>query len=480
MTADSILRVFNTLGRTIQDFSPRDSGRVGMYVCGPTVQSEPHLGHGRFAVVFDMVARYLRWRGYEVTHVRNVTDVEDKIIAAANEAGESMFERADRMAAAFQEVFDQLRVERPDIEPKATEHIPEMIDLIAALIDRGLAYRAENDDVYFSVSAYERYGRLSGRNIADLKAGARVDIVEAKHDPLDFALWKAAKPGEPAWDAPWSAGRPGWHIECSAMATKYLGRGFDIHGGGSDLIFPHHENEIAQSEGATGEVFAIYWLHNGMVNLEGEKMSKSTGVVIDLATAIEKFGGRTVRMLYLRAHYRSPLGFSEELMAEAAASLDRIDRTLERAPDLEGVDPDPELLARFRTAMDDDFATPQALGVAFDASREVNRRLDAGEESAGLLAAFSEIIEVLALGPESSGPSDESLADLAEDLQRLGAGVGVDPSLSPVELIEGLMMVRSKARAEKDFETSDQIRDGLAGLGLVIEDTADGARWLRK
>ena len=267
------IKVFNTLGRRVEDFEPQESGKVGMYICGPTVQSEPHLGHGRFAVVFDMIRRYLEWRGFEVTYVRNITDVEDKIIAAANESGESMAERAERMAGIFHGVFDALGVRPPDVEPKATEHIPEMLSMIAELIDRGLAYPAENGDVYFSVRTLESYGRLSGRKVDELRSGARVEVSDIKHDPLDFAVWKAAKPGEPAWDAPWAPGRPGWHIECSAMAKRHLGVTFDIHGGGADLIFPHHENEIAQSEGANGALFARYWLHNGMVNLGGEKMS---------------------------------------------------------------------------------------------------------------------------------------------------------------------------------------------------------------
>lgn len=454
-----------------------------MYVCGPTVQSEPHLGHGRFAVVFDVIARYLRWRGYEVLYVRNVTDVEDKIITAANAAGESMTVRAERMTAAFHSVFAGLRVMPPDIEPKATEHIPEMVTLISNLIDRGLAYQADNDDVYFSVGSYPGYGRLSGRDPADMRAGTRVEVIEEKHDPLDFALWKAAKPGEPAWDSPWAPGRPGWHIECSAMATKYLGASFDIHGGGVDLIFPHHENEIAQSEGASGERFARYWLHNGMVNLDGEKMSKSTGVVLDLQSAIRRFGGRTVRMLYVRAHYRSPLEFSDRLMEEASTALDRIDRTLQRGRSAatDDVEPDEQTIARFRAAMDDDFGTPQALSVAFEVSREINRRLDSEADVSGLLRAFEEIVDVLGIGPnEKNRPKRPSVDDLAEDLGRLGAQVGIDPTLAPAELLDKLLETRSEARAAKDFATSDQIRDALAAVGVTIEDSGDGTRWLRR
>ncbi len=453
-----MISVYNTLGRRLEPLETRDAGKVGMYVCGPTVQSEPHLGHGRFAVVFDAIRRYLEWRGYDVTFVRNITDVEDKIIAAANEAGETMSERAERMVARFQATFEALGVRDPDIEPRATEHIPEMIELISRLIDRGLAYPAANGDVYFRVRAMEKaYGKLSGRNVDEMRAGARIEVNEAKDDPLDFALWKAAKPGEPSWDSPWAPGRPGWHIECSAMASRYLGSDFDIHGGGADLIFPHHENEIAQSEGADGARFSRYWLHNGMVNLEGEKMSKSTGILVDLAEAIEAYGGTAVRLLYLRAHYRSPLEFSEALVAEANDALERIRRVLERAPRQPGVEPDAAVLDRFRAAMDDDFGTPNAIGVLFDAVREVNRRLDSGEPAAGVAAAVDEMVEVLGIRPEvrsfAGGPSDDD--------------------------VEALVAARNEARAARNFAEADRIRDELAGLGIVIEDGAGGTRWHR-
>ncbi len=453
-----MISVYNTLGRRLEPLETRDAGKVGMYVCGPTVQSEPHLGHGRFAVVFDAIRRYLEWRGYDVTFVRNITDVEDKIIAAAHEAGETMSERAERMVARFQATFEALGVRDPDIEPRATEHIPEMIELISRLIDRGLAYPAANGDVYFRVRAMEKaYGKLSGRNVDEMRAGARIEVNEAKDDPLDFALWKAAKPGEPSWDSPWAPGRPGWHIECSAMASRYLGSDFDIHGGGADLIFPHHENEIAQSEGADGARFSRYWLHNGMVNLEGEKMSKSTGILVDLAEAIEAYGGTAVRLLYLRAHYRSPLEFSEALVAEANDALERIRRVLERAPRQPGVEPDAAVLDRFRAAMDDDFGTPNAIGVLFDAVREVNRRLDSGEPAAGMAAAVDEMVEVLGIRPEvrsfAGGPSDDD--------------------------VEALVAARNEARAARNFAEADRIRDELAGLGIVIEDGAGGTRWHR-
>jgi cysteinyl-tRNA synthetase len=465
------IQVYNTLGRRVEPFRPLEDGVVGMYVCGPTVQSEPHVGHGRFAVAFDVIRRYLRWRGFDVTYVQNITDVEDKIIAAAAETGESTDELATRVAARFSEAFDALGVERPDHEPKATEHIDGMIAIIGRLIDRGLAYPETNGDVYFSVRTLESYGRLSGRNLDDLLSGARVEVDEFKHDPLDFALWKAAKPGEPSWDSPWGPGRPGWHIECSAMSSEFLGDSFDIHGGGNDLIFPHHENEIAQSEGATGKPFATYWLHSGMVNLGGEKMSKSTGHIIGLAEAIERFGGIAVRLFYLRAHYRSPLEFSEDLVRDAKASLDRIGRVLERSEP--GGNPDPEVMSRFVEKMDDDFATPEALSVLFDAVREANRALDAGDDATGVIDAVHEIVDVFGLRASTVG-----LDNLADALSSLATSVGAAAG-SPEDVLESLLERRSAARSERDFATSDAIRDGLAEIGIVVEDTADGARWHR-
>lgn len=468
------IQVYNTLGRALQPFQPLDAGKVGMYVCGPTVQSEPHLGHGRFAVVFDMVRRYLEWRGFDVTYVQNVTDVEDKIIAAANEAGETMAERAERMTGIFRSVFDDLGVRPPDIEPKATDHIEEMVDMISGLIDRGLAYPAENGDVYFSVRTLEGYGKLSGRNPDDMRSGARIEVSDIKHDPLDFALWKSAKPGEPSWDAEWGPGRPGWHIECSAMSKKHLGVTFDIHGGGSDLIFPHHENEIAQSEGLSGETLARYWMHNGMVNLGGEKMSKSTGHLVDLREAIDRYGGLSVRLLYLRAHYRSPLEFSDELVQEAQTSLLRIERTLERGS---GVDapPDAAVIGRFTGAMDEDFGTSDALGVLFDAIRDANRALDAGEDAVALMVAIEEIVDVLGLRPTARG-----LDDLAPAVDGLAQDLGVAVNDGVERTLDALVAHRASARAQKDFATSDLIRDRLEAIGIGIEDSADGSRWIRR
>jgi cysteinyl-tRNA synthetase len=466
------MQVYNTLGRAMQPFEPLVAGKVGMYVCGPTVQSEPHLGHGRFAVAFDAIRRYLVWRGYEVTYVQNVTDVEDKIIAAAIERGVDMASLAEEMQAKFRSAYDKLNNLVPDIEPKATEHIDGMIEIITTLIDKGLAYPA-GGDVYFRVRRLDGYAKLSGRNLDDLMAGARVDPGEQKEDPLDFAMWKAAKPGEPSWESPWGPGRPGWHIECSAMSMEYLGASFDIHGGGADLIFPHHENELAQSEGANEQPFATYWLHNGMMNLGGEKMSKSTGHVIDLHEAIARFGGAAVRLFYLRAHYRSPLEFSEELMADAATSLARL-RAFRRRAGAAAAEPRQELMARFRAAMDDDFATPEALAVLFDIVREGNSVLDTGEDAGEWAAAFDVIIEVLGIDL-----ADDGIDDLAAPLAEFAAAHG-SAGLSGEAAVEALMAARQAARENKDWATADAIRNGLIEIGIVIEDSADGPRWHRR
>ncbi|HUG08111.1 MAG TPA: cysteine--tRNA ligase [Acidimicrobiia bacterium] len=451
-----MIRIHNTMGRQLVDFVPREEGRVGMYVCGPTVQSEPHVGHGRYAVAFDVIRRYLQWRGFEVTYVSNITDVEDKIIAAAAETGESVEDLAVRMTERFSTSFKRLGVLPPDVEPKATEHIPEMLDLISRLIDRGLAY-SRHGDVYFSVPTLESYGRLSGRRPDELRAGHRIEVDEAKEDPLDFALWKAAKPGEPTWDSPWGPGRPGWHIECSAMASKYLGEGFDIHGGGLDLVFPHHENEVAQSEGASGETFARYWLHNGMVNLGGEKMAKSTGNVVDLQSILDNHGGRALRLLYVRAHYRSPIDYSEELLAEAEESLDRLDRFLERAATGE---PDVDAVARFTEVMDDDFGTSQAVSLMFDLIREGNRLLDDEGDASALAGSVESIVGVLGLDDAEPAP------------------VSAD-GLSDGEIDE-LVAKRHQARADRDFAQADRIRDELASAGVSIEDGPHGTRWIRR
>lgn len=463
-----MIRVHNTLGRSVVPFETREDGKVSFYLCGPTVQSEPHVGHGRSAAAFDAIRRYLLWRGFDVTFVMNVTDVEDKIIAAAAESGARMEDLAVEMADRFTEAYRGLGALDPDIEPRATETIPEIIDLIEVLLEKGLAYVVD-DDVYFSVRASEAYGALSGRKPDDLRSGHRIEVDDRKEDPLDFALWKGMKPGEPSWDSPWGPGRPGWHIECSAMSAKYLGNDFDIHAGGADLIFPHHENEIAQSEGASGERFARYWLHNGMVNLGGEKMAKSSGLVVDLATILKAQGGRGLRLLYLRVHYRSPIEYSDDLLADAHESLDRLDRFRDRAR--EGK-PDDAALERFREAMDDDFNTPEAVSLLFDLVRDGNRLIDDGGDASAIAGAVEAIVEVLGLD-DPAGPEGTDL-DLGDAGRRFGVSGSTD------EIAQALIGMRAEARARGDYDTADSVRNALGEAGVVLEDRPDGTRWLRK
>ena len=442
-----------------------------MYVCGATVQSQPHVGHGRYAVVFDVVRRYFEWLGYEVTYVRNITDVDDKIIDAANELGITTDEVVDMADSAFKWAYQQLGVAPPDIEPRATAHIPEMIVMIEALIERGHAYEAEGD-VYFIVRSFPEYGKLSGRNIDDLRSGERIEPGEHKRDPLDFAVWKAAKPGEPSWESPWGPGRPGWHIECSAMAHKYLGAGFDIHGGGHDLVFPHHENEIAQAEAAGHVPFVRYWMHNGLLNLSGEKMSKSTGHVIDLVEGIEKYTPGAVRLFYLRTHYRKPVEFSEEALVDARASLDRIWAFRRRIPGPVEDTPLAEAMDSFRQAMEDDLDNAGALAVLFDVIRDGNRRLDSGKDPGPWVAAYDEIIGVLGLAEPSAG-----VDDIADQIGALATELGIDEVGESA--IAAMIELRAAARSDRDWATADQIRDGLASLGIALEDTPDGVRWHR-
>ncbi len=468
------MRIYNTLGRELQELAP-SGGTIGMYVCGPTVQSAPHLGHGRAAVAFDVIRRYLVWRGFDVTYVMNITDVDDKIIAAGNRLGISPDEVAAEATDKFLSGYRALNVLEPDVMPRATDHIPEMIHLVERLIEAGHAYEADGD-VYFSVASFGDYGKLSGRDSDDVLVGARVEPGEAKRDALDFALWKAAKPDEPQWESPWGPGRPGWHIECSAMSEKYLGFGFAIHGGGQDLIFPHHENEIAQSEAAAGSApFARYWLHNGFVNLSGEKMSKSTGRLIDLLTAVEEFPPLAVRLFYLRTHYRSPVDFSEEAIDDAVATLERLWSFRRRVPGAADAQPDPTIVSAFSAAMDDDFNTAEALAVIFEAVREGNRRLDDGEDAGPYVAAYDELMGVFGLCEPEKG-----LDDISDEVSGLAARFGVPVGTDAEATVTALVGHRQDARAAGDWDTADGIRDAMAELGIVVEDTADGVRWYRR
>ena len=467
MASLRLMQIHDTLSGTTMPFVPTKAGQVTMYVCGPTVQSEPHLGHGRSAVSFDVLRRYLEWTGMDVVFVRNVTDIEDKIIARAARLGVPTEEVAEQVFGEFSRAYDLLGNVPPTIEPKATEHIPEMIALIEVLIDYGHAYES-GGDVYFSVRSFDGYGKLSHHDIDDLISGERAESDDRKRDPHDFALWKAAKPGEPRWSSPWGLGRPGWHIECSAMATKYLGDSFDIHAGGTDLIFPHHENEIAQSEAASGKPFARHWMHNGMLNLGGEKMAKSTGHVVTLIESLERWEPIAVRLFYLRTHYRKPLDFSEEALADAESSLARLHSFRRRFPDAIEETADGEVMAKFIAAMDNDLDVAGALAVLFDLVRDGNSRHDRGTPAGELVAAYDEIVGVLGLAP-SATDDDDGLA-----VALLGDRFGIESAT-----IDDLVALRDTARAEKDWAVSDDIRDGLEALNISIEDTPDGARWHR-
>jgi cysteinyl-tRNA synthetase len=418
--------------------------------------------------VFDVLRRYFEWSGFDVVFVRNVTDVEDKIIARAAELGLTTDEVAERVFGEFSTAYDLLGNLPPTVEPKATEHIPDMITLIEELITGGHAYES-GGDVYFSVRSFDGYGKLSHHDPDDLISGERAESDGRKSDPLDFALWKAGKPGEPQWESPWGLGRPGWHIECSAMATRYLGDSFDIHAGGADLVFPHHENEIAQSEAASGKPFARYWMHNGMLNLGGEKMAKSTGHVITLLDSLERWDPTAVRLFYLRTHYRKPLDFSEEALADAESSLARLRSFRRRFPEFIEESADPDTMNRFMSAMDNDLDVAGALAVLFELVRDGNTRYDSGEPADGLVAAFDEIVGVLGLPAPVSDHDDE------EAIAQLGGRFGIENAT-----IDELVALRDTARVERDWAVSDAIRDGLAVLNVSIEDTPDGARWHRR
>jgi len=469
------LRIYNTLTRKKEEFVPLVPGRVGIYVCGVTVYDLSHVGHARSALAFDMIRRHLLFRGYQVKFVRNFTDVDDKIIQRAQREGVTAQEVSERYVAAEREDMAALGVLAPDVYVKATDHIPQMIALIERLIVKGLAYPVDGD-VCFEVGRFPAYGRLSGKNLDELLAGARVDVDERKRDPRDFALWKGAKPGEPSWPSPWGAGRPGWHIECSAMAMQYLGETFDLHGGGDDLIFPHHECEIAQAEGATGKPFVRYWLHNGLLNLGAEKMSKSLGNALTIRELVKRHDPDAMRLYLLGAHYRHPLDFAEERIVEAARALARLRGLVVEAERMAAKGtpaPGPEsgLLeevaahrARFEAAMDDDFNAPQALGVLFDLARVLHGAREQVAQGTAGAGAF-----LLGVG---------ELVMLARGLGLLeGArkGATIDPQLKAK--IESLVYLRQEARRQRDFPEADRLREELSRLGVTLEDTRDGTTW---
>jgi len=461
-----MLRVYNSLTRQKQDFVPIQPGQAGMYVCGMTVYDYSHIGHARVMVVFDVIRRWLEASGLAVRYVRNITDIEDKIIKRAHENGETIWALTERFIRFMDEDAAALGVAKPDFEPRATQFIPDMVRIIQSLIDRGLAYQAANGDVYYSVHDFPGYGKLSGKSLDDLRAGERVDVDSAKQDPLDFVLWKSAKPDEPSWDSPWGKGRPGWHIECSAMSEHFLGEHFDIHGGGQDLLFPHHENEIAQSEGAHGHAFVNYWLHNGFVRVDNEKMSKSLGNFFTVREVLAKFDPEVVRFFIVRAHYRSPLNYSDQHLEDARAGLTRLYTTLrDTTPALAKIDWSHPFAVRFKQAMDDDFNTSEACAALFDLATQVNRSRSA--QDAGLLAALAGLLGLLDRDPAAflqgrSGTDASSAGDLSETQ------------------IEALIAQRAAARKAKNFAESDRIRDQLLAAGIVLEDAAGGTTWRRR
>lgn len=489
------LRIYNTLTGQKEEFIPLQGNKVGMYVCGVTVYDLCHIGHARSAIIFDTLYRYLRYRGYEVTFVRNFTDIDDKIIHRANQEGTDFKTIAERYIVEYQADMGALGLEKATLEPKATDHITEMIHLISELIKKGLAYQS-GGDVFFSVEAFSGYGKLSKRNLEEMQAGARVEIDEKKRNPLDFALWKGSKPGEPFWESPWGKGRPGWHIECSVMSMKYLGETFDIHGGGKDLIFPHHENEIAQSEGATGKPFARFWIHNGFININREKMSKSLGNILTIKEVVKEWHPEELRLFLLSSHYRSPLDYTEDQLKTARSGLERFYATLKAVSEetKKPVRPDPAknkspvflesqkgieaFQARFEEAMDDDFNTAAALGYFFDLQTHLNHLLTLSggrptEEILSLLkrglACFSEMGSVFGLFREDPD------AFLTE---RKKAGLR---KLNITEReIQTSIDARNLARKEKDWKRADAIREELLSKGIVLEDSPSGTTWKLK
>ena len=475
-----MLTVHNSLSRRKEVFTPIEPGKVRMYVCGMTVYDYCHLGHARVLVVFDMITRWLRATGYDVNYVRNITDIDDKIIKRANENGEAFTALTQRFIDAMHADGTALGVLPPDHEPRATEYVGKMLTMIQALIERGHAYAAANGDVYYAVGSFPTYGRLSGKSLDDLRAGERVEVDPNKRDPMDFVLWKATKPNEPSWPSPWGPGRPGWHIECSAMGSDLLGAHFDIHGGGQDLQFPHHENEIAQSEGAHDCKFVNYWLHNGFVRVDDEKMSKSLGNFFTIREVLEQYDAEVVRFFILRAHYRSPLNYSDQHLDDAKAALTRLYTALRGVEVTKvAIDWAEPYAARFKAALDDDFNTPEALAVLFDLANELNRSRAA--DTAALLKTLAGVLGLL------QRPPDDFLQGRVRSTE-ISAGLGISVALTAVALhnhlsddvIKERIAERLAARKNKDFKRSDAIRDELKAVGIVLEDSPQGTTWRRE
>jgi cysteinyl-tRNA synthetase len=458
-----MLKIYNDLSRSKETFEPLQPGKVNLYVCGMTVYDLCHLGHARVMVVFDVVYRYLKAVGYDVTYIRNITDIDDKIINRANENGEPFHELTERFIQAMHEDSDALGIIPPDAEPKATDHIAEIISMCEKLIEKGHAYVADNGDVYYDVYSFPTYGKLSGKSLDDLQAGARVEPGDVKRNPLDFALWKSAKPDEPSWQSPWGDGRPGWHIECSAMSTKALGDTFDIHGGGADLTFPHHENEIAQSEGATGHPFVKYWMHNGFVRINDEKMSKSLGNFFTVREILERYQAEEVRYFILTSQYRSPLNYSDEHLDNARNALTRFYTALRGLPEATPT-AGTQFEKDFHAAMQDDFNTPEALATLFELVREINRvRADDEAAAASLGALLRQLGDLIGI-----------LQTDAESYLRGGASANDGDAE-----IDALVTQRNEAKANKDWGTADEIRNKLQEMGIVLEDGPSGTTWRR-
>ncbi len=480
------VKVYNTMTRRREDLVTIQEGKLGLYVCGITVYDLCHIGHARSAVVFDTITKYLRFRSYDVTYVKNFTDVDDKIINKANAEHVTITDISEKFILEHNRDMDALGVARPDIAPKATENIPGMIELIRKLMDKGLAYVSDGD-VYYAVDKFKGYGKLSGRNLDDMMAGARIEVGEKKRNPMDFALWKASKENEPWWDSPWGKGRPGWHIECSVMSQRFLGTTFDIHGGGEDLIFPHHENEIAQSEGASGQTLANYWIHNGFIKINSEKMSKSLGNVFSIRDILEKYHPEAVRLFILQTHYRNPIDFSDESLSEARAGMDRFYAALKSIKDAlsasgssdaqdgkanELVEKMTGLKEKFTEAMDDDFNSARAIGYLFDGVRTINAYL-AEQKSAinkTALVRSQEILKELGfvLGLFLDDPDEYFRKDRDREARKLGIDI--------VE-VESLIQERNEARAAKDWKRADEIRNALIAKKVSIKDSAAGTTW---
>ena len=470
------INIYNSLTQKKEDLIPHDGNKIRMYACGPTVYDSAHLGHARSAVSFDIIQRFLRHAGYDVTFVRNYTDIDDKIINRANELGVPSEEVSEKYIEEYRNDMASIGVQTPDVEPKVTEHVDQIIELIQVIIDNGHAYQSGND-VFFSVRKFEEYGKLSGRSVDSMLEGVRIDVNEKKEDPLDFALWKGAKEGEPSWPSPWGDGRPGWHIECSVMSMQYLGTNFEIHGGGKDLIFPHHENEIAQSEAASGHQFAKYWLHNGLIQINSEKMSKSLGNFFTVQNAVKRWTPEAIRLFFLSHHYQNPADFSEQVMDDTETSLERIYTTLKRANDIkiesDLVDEDLEnSLSGFKekwfSAMCDNFNTADSIGNLFDLIRAINKSIDNNGWTKTLgdtiseIDKFAKVLGILEKGPDEYLESKKSESNLE----------GITP-----QEIENLIDQRKQARADKDWARADEIRDELYSKGIVLEDKPEGTIW---